>query len=124
MRLEEVIPYVPFVGTPYAVHQQLQQQDEMTAAEILGGGIALGGSSFVGFVVAYELLGERIFSPMQVNVMQQVWTKGPAVAAATAVVGAITATSAIYEKTVSASIRKGRPGIYYGPFASGFGSVV
>lgn len=124
MRLEEVLPFVPFVGTPFAVRAELEKQQNHTAIEAMGAGTAIGVTSFAGFVVADMILGDRIFTPTQVKIMQQVWTKGPAVATAAVVSGAVTATSAIYEKKVSASIRQGRAGVYYGPFASGFGSVV
>ncbi|MGA0380926.1 MAG: hypothetical protein ACO3NJ_09095, partial [Candidatus Poseidoniaceae archaeon] len=111
MKLEEVLPYVPFVGTPFAVRAELQKQENHTAIEAMGAGAAIGVTSFTGFVVADMMLGDRIFTPTQVKVMQQVWTKGPVLAAATAVVGAVTGASAIYEKKVSAPIRQGRAGV-------------
>ena len=51
----------------------------------------------------------------------------PATPVVAAVVGAgvgVVATSVVYEQSVNKSIRKGRQGFWFGPFVSGFGSVV
>lgn len=122
--MEDVYPFVPFVGFPYAVREELKRSGDMTTMEAAKAGLGLGFSGGIGFIISYEVLGDRILTPMQVKLMREVWTKGPAVAAVATAAVAVTAASVAYEKKVSAPIRQGRQGVYFGPYASGFGSVV
>lgn len=123
MNAEDVLPFVPFVGFPYSAREAMK--DDRTMRDSIEAGVEIGVSSSIGTIVMMELLGpERILGPAQVNVMRAFATAGPSLAAAALAVGAVAGASVIYEQKVSQPIRKGQSGIYFGPYASGFGSVV
>jgi hypothetical protein len=120
---EDLLPFVPFVGFPYAAREAMK--DDRTMKDSIQSGLEIGVSSGIGSIVMMELFGpERILGPGQVKLMRAFATAGPSVAAAALAVGAVVGASVIYEQKVSQPIRKGQSGIYFGPYASGFGSVV
>jgi hypothetical protein len=123
MNASDVLPYVPFVGFPYAAREAIK--DDRTMSDSVKSGIEIGVSSSVGSIIMMELFGpERVLGPGQVKTMRALATAGPPVAAAALAVAAVAGASVVYEQKVSEPIRQGQAGIYFGPYASGFGSVI
>lgn len=119
--------FIPVYG-PYKEWERLVMSYDEPFEQRVGYAVVAGGASGAHFIFGLRHLahiqamggGSALNYLHARGLMTRATTVMPAAVAAYGVVTA----SVAYEETVNKSIRKGTSGTWFGPFASGFGSVV
>lgn len=132
MQLEHVIGFglLPIVGLPYSVGHAMKHHTYRT--ETGKSMMTEEGQEELSFAmlwnVANFIIATEYFGYEGSLVLARTMTVTPTIVRAAAITAPVAvgaaAVSIAYEQTVNKQIRQGRSGTWFGPFGSGFGSVV